>query len=216
MVAAAAHQQVADYGEQEPRWKAGQHPVSGDRGSDGQDEWDDKDCGENSHDCTLETVDDILSAWNGQMGTTLGSAGSVVAMAVPKDGPERLIHFVNQRLADLGLTQEELAARGGPDRSTLGKLRSRPEQKTLTVAKLLSYDDTLGWERGSAAATLLGGTPQEAAAQPTAAPLAAADKVARIVRQAHRHADKLVTHLEAAAAEGEHLRRHLQVLRDST
>src|SRR5258708_33275609 len=100
------------------------------------------------------------------MGTKLVSTGSLTGMPVAKDvpdeGPERLIHFVKQRLADLGITQEELAARGGPDRSTLGKLRSRPGQHTPTVAILFAYDDTLGWEPGSAAVVLLGGTPPEA------------------------------------------------------
>lgn len=150
------------------------------------------------------------------MGTTILAAASLAAMAVPKDGPERLIHFVNQRLADLGITQEELSARGGPDRSTLGKLRSRPDQKTLTVTKLLSYDDTLGWERGSAAVALLGGTPQEAVPSNRAPQISTDDKVARLVRQAHRRADKLMDHLRAATAEGEHLRRQLAALRDAT
>lgn len=150
------------------------------------------------------------------MRTTTCLAASLTAMAVPKDGPERLIHFVNQRLADLGLTQEELTARGGPDRSTLGKLRSRPEQKTLTVATLLSYDDTLGWERGSAAVALLGGTPQEASPTAGADQIPSRDKVARLARQAHRRAEKLIGHLEAAAAEAQHLRRQLAALRDAT
>jgi hypothetical protein len=150
------------------------------------------------------------------MGTTTRAADSLTAMAVPKDGPERLIHFVNQRLADLGITQEELTARGGPDRSTLGKLRSRPDQKTLTVAKLLSYDDTLGWERGSAAVALLGGTPQEATPTNGAPQISTDDKVARLARQAHRRADKLIEHLQAAATEGEHLLRQLAALREAT
>jgi len=150
------------------------------------------------------------------MGTTKRWADSLTAMAVPKDGPERLIQLVNQRLADLGITQEELTARGGPDRSTLGKLRSRPEQKTLTVAKLLSYDDTLGWERGSAAVALLGGTPQEAIATNAAPRISPNDKAGRLARQAHRRADKLMEHLAAAVAEGEHLRRQLAALCDTT
>ena len=150
------------------------------------------------------------------MATTLGQAGNLAPMAAPKDGPERLIHFVNQRLADLGLTQEELAARGGPDRSTLGKLRSRPGPKTLTVAKLLSYDDTLGWERGSAAAALLGATPQEAAGGAADSVLTRDDKILRLIRQADRRAENLLVHLQAAAREGEHLHRQLQALRDAT
>ncbi|TXI56449.1 helix-turn-helix domain-containing protein [Mycolicibacterium mageritense] len=134
-----------------------------------------------------------------------------VAKDLPKDGPERLIHFVKQRLADLGMTQEELAARGGPDRSTLGKLRSRPGQQTPTVATLLAYDDTLGWERGSAAVALLGGTPQEAHPAKAVA-LQPGEKTARLLRQADRRAEKLAELLQAATGESEHLRRQLAAL----
>lgn len=151
------------------------------------------------------------------MGTTAVCAGSLTAMPVakdvPKQGPERLIHFVKQRLADLGLTQEELAARGGPDRSTLGKLRSRPGQQTPTVATLLAYDDTLGWDRGSAAVTLLGGTPQEAHPETSAPPLGGDEKTARLIRQADRRAEKLAELLQAATGESDHLRRQLDALR---
>lgn len=152
------------------------------------------------------------------MGTTQWVTGNLTAMPVakdvPKQGPERLIHFVKQRLADLGMTQEELAARGGPDRSTLGKLRSRPGQQTPTVATLLAYDDTLGWDRGSAAVTLLGGTPQEA--QPTAgvSVLDTDEKTVRLISQADRHSHKLAELLAAVTAESDHLRRQLDALRD--
>lgn len=134
-----------------------------------------------------------------------------VAKDVPKDGTERLIHFVKQRLADLGMTQEELAARGGPDRSTLGKLRSRPGQQTPTVATLLAYDDHLGWDRGSSAVVLLGGTPQEAHPR-SSHPLDCDEKTLRLVQQAGRRADKMAELLEAASREGEHLRRQLAAL----
>jgi hypothetical protein len=80
----------------------------------------------------------------------------------------------------------------------------------------LSYDDTLGWERGSAAVALLGGTPQEATPTNGASQISTSDKVARLARQAHRRADKLIEHLQAAATEGEHLRRQLAALRDAT
>ncbi|WP_441964645.1 helix-turn-helix domain-containing protein [Mycolicibacterium houstonense] len=136
-----------------------------------------------------------------------------VAKDVPKQGPERLIHFVKQRLSDLGITQEELAARGGPDRSTLGKLRSRPGQQTPTVATLLAYDDTLGWDRGSAAVTLLGGTPQEAQSATCGATLDIDEKTARLISQADRHSQKLAELLAAATAESDHLRRQLDALR---
>ncbi|MFV8176762.1 helix-turn-helix domain-containing protein [Mycolicibacterium peregrinum] len=136
-----------------------------------------------------------------------------VAKDVPKQGPERLIHFVKQRLSDLGITQEELAARGGPDRSTLGKLRSRPGQQTPTVATLLAYDDTLGWDRGSAAVTLLGGTPQEAHSATSGAALDIDEKTARLISQADRHSQKLAELLAAVTAESDHLRRQLDALR---
>ncbi|MGD9620647.1 MAG: helix-turn-helix domain-containing protein [Mycolicibacterium sp.] len=134
------------------------------------------------------------------------------AKGVPADGPERLIVFVKQRLADLGMTQEELAARGGPDRSTLGKLRGRPGQKTPTVATLLAYDDGLGWERGSAAVVLLGGAPQEARAATGSGPLGGEEKALRLLRQAHRRAGKLAELLDSANREFEHLRRQLDAL----
>jgi hypothetical protein len=153
------------------------------------------------------------------MGTNVVSAGSLTGMPVAKDmpdeGPERLIQFVKQRLADLGITQEELAARGGPDRSTLGKLRSRPGQHTPTVATLVAYDDTLGWERGSAAVVLLGGTPQEAHTVAGAATLPTDEKTVRLLRQADRRADKLAELLTSATREFEHLRRQLVALRSS-
>jgi helix-turn-helix protein len=143
-------------------------------------------------------------------------AGSLTGMPVakdaPKEGPERLIHFVKQRLADLGITQEELAARGGPDRSTLGKLRSRPGQQTPTVATLVAYDDTLGWERGSTAVVLLGGTPQEAHSGGSTGSLPNDEKTARLLRQADRRADKLAELLTSATRESEHLRRQLAAL----
>ena len=161
----------------------------------------------------------MLSALRNGLGTNLVSAGSLtgmpVAKDVPKEGPERLIHFVKQRLADLGMTQEELAARGGPDRSTLGKLRSRPGQHTPTVATLVAYDDTLGWERGSAAVVLLGGTPQEAHTAAGAATLPTDEKTVRLLRQADRRADKLGEILSSATREFEHLRRQLGALRSS-
>lgn len=158
----------------------------------------------------------MLSAFWIGMGTNLVAAGSLSGMPavkeVPDEGPERLIHFVKQRLADLGITQEELAARGGPDRSTLGKLRSRPGQHTPTVATLVAYDDTLGWERGSSAVVLLGGTPQEAHTAAGGATLPSDEKTIRLLRQADRRADKLAALLTSATREFEHLRRQLGAL----
>ncbi len=150
------------------------------------------------------------------MGTALGSADSLSSMpaakGVPTDGPERLIFFVKQRLADLDMTQAELAARGGPNRSTLGKLRGRPGQKTPTVATLLACDDSLGWERGSAAVVLLGGVPQEAADSGIPAGLNSDEKVVRLLGRANRRADTLGELLDSATREFEHLRRQLDAL----
>ncbi len=143
-------------------------------------------------------------------------AGSLTGMraakGVPQDGPERLIFLVKQRLADLGMTQEELAARGGPDRSTLGKLRGRPGQKTPTVATLLACDDSLGWERGSSAVVLLGGAPQEATNEGMPSALTGDEKARRLLRQANQRADKLGGLLDSATREFEHLRRQLDAL----
>lgn len=88
------------------------------------------------------------------MGTNLEGADSLTAMSVPEEGPERLIYFVKQRLADLGMTQEEFAALGGPDRSTLGKMRIRGNIPSVEL--LRRYDDGLGWEPGSCAVIQIG------------------------------------------------------------
>lgn len=158
------------------------------------------------------------------MGTTFGPAGSLAAMPesqegaagskyvpVPKEGPERMKHFIVQRLRDLGMTTEQLAAEGGPTRQTLSKFLARPNQKALTVPVMLSYDDYLGWERGSCAGTLLGAWPVERQDERPSG-LSTDAKVRRLIRQAGRHTDKLSAHLEAAAAEQAHLERILGVL----
>lgn len=214
---AEAVDQVGDGHDQKPRRNARNQLV--DRGSH-RDENDQREKGNDEqcfHGPTLGSDTDNLSAFETEMGTTLRAAGNLTAMPVakdvPKQGPERLIHFVKQRLSDLGITQEELAARGGPDRSTLGKLRSRPGQQTPTVATLLAYDDTLGWDRGSAAVTLLGGTPQEAHSATSGAALDIDEKTARLISQADRHSQKLAELLAAVTAESDHLRRQLDALR---
>lgn len=209
--------QVGDGHHQKPRRDARNQLV--DRGGhrDENDQWEKGNDEQCFHGPTLGSDADNLSAFETGMGTTLRAAGNLTAMPVakdvPKQGPERLIHFVKQRLSDLGITQEELAARGGPDRSTLGKLRSRPGQQTPTVATLLAYDDTLGWDRGSAAVTLLGGTPQEAQPAAGVSVLDRDEKTARLISQADRHSQKLAELLAAVTAESDHLRRQLDALR---
>lgn len=80
-------------------------------------------------------------------------------MTVASEGVERLIHFVGVRMAQLDLTKEEVARRGGPSPDTLAKLRGRSAQRTPEVGTLLRLDETLGWQPGSSAVVLLGGQP---------------------------------------------------------
>jgi hypothetical protein len=80
-------------------------------------------------------------------------------MTVPVDGVDRLIHFVDERIAQLNLSKEEVARRGGPARDTLAKIRGRRDQQTPMVGTLLRLDAALGWQPGSAAVALLGGQP---------------------------------------------------------
>lgn len=80
-------------------------------------------------------------------------------MTVPAEGIDRLIHFVDARLAQLKLSKKEIARRGGPGADTLSKVRGRQGQNTPTVATLLRLDAVLGWQPGSAAVALVGGTP---------------------------------------------------------
>jgi hypothetical protein len=80
-------------------------------------------------------------------------------MAVPAGGVDRLTHFVDERIAQLDLSKEEVARRGGPARDTLAKIRGRRDQQTPMVGTLLRLDAALGWQPGSSAVTLLGGQP---------------------------------------------------------
>jgi hypothetical protein len=80
-------------------------------------------------------------------------------MTVPADGIERLIHFVDARIAQLNLSKEEVARRGGPNRDTLAKIRDRKNSRTPNVETLLRLDQTVGWHPGSSAVTMLGGRP---------------------------------------------------------
>ncbi|MDQ2636943.1 MAG: hypothetical protein M3Y83_08720 [Actinomycetota bacterium] len=80
-------------------------------------------------------------------------------MTVPANGIERLIHFVDARIAQLNLSKEEVARRGGPNPDTLAKIRARTTSRTPNVETLLRLDQSLGWQPGSAAVTLLGGRP---------------------------------------------------------
>lgn len=80
-------------------------------------------------------------------------------MTVPADGVDRLIYFVENRIAQLGLSKDEVARRGGPVRDTLTKIRGLDGQRRPTVDVLMRLDATMGWHAGSSAVILLGGQP---------------------------------------------------------
>ncbi len=77
--------------------------------------------------------------------------------AIPADGVGRLLFFVEDRLAQLRWTREDLAAAGGPAPSTLYKAAERGGG--LSVKTLARLDVALGWQEGSAQWTLAGGSP---------------------------------------------------------
>lgn len=71
---------------------------------------------------------------------------------------ERFGTLVRQRRLELGLTQDQVAAAGGPSdkRQTQIEKGASPAPSITTQAKV---DTGLQWKPGSAAATLRGGTP---------------------------------------------------------
>lgn len=76
---------------------------------------------------------------------------------IPDNGAARLLFFVEQRLAHLDWTRDDLAAAGGPSPSTLYKMVTEAVQPTeRTIVKL---DRALGWESGSAHEVMRGGSP---------------------------------------------------------
>ncbi|MGE2818006.1 hypothetical protein ACQI5H_23115 [Mycobacterium heidelbergense] len=77
--------------------------------------------------------------------------------AIPADGVGRLLFFVEDRLAQLRWTREDLAAAGGPAPSTLYKAAERGGG--LSVKTLARLDVALAWQEGSAQRTLGGATP---------------------------------------------------------
>lgn len=77
--------------------------------------------------------------------------------AIPETGSERLLFFLEQRLAQLWWSRENLAAQGGPSPSTVYKslLGGRePTERTLARLEL-----ALGSQAGSSRRILSGGAP---------------------------------------------------------
>ncbi|MEE6140604.1 hypothetical protein SKC41_30370 [Mycobacterium sp. 050128] len=77
--------------------------------------------------------------------------------AFPADGVRRLLFFVEDRLAQLRWTREDLAAAGGPAPSTLYKASER--DGGLSLKTLARLDVALGWQEGSARRVLAGESP---------------------------------------------------------
>jgi hypothetical protein len=78
-------------------------------------------------------------------------------MAAIKDW-ERLAEFVRERRVELGLTQEDVRAAGGPSTATM-RLIEGALQRGYQPATLRDLEKVLQWERGSAARILGGGSP---------------------------------------------------------
>jgi hypothetical protein len=79
------------------------------------------------------------------------------AEPIPPDGVRRLIFFLENRLAQLRWTREDLTAAGGPAPSTLYKAAQRGGG--LGIRTLARLDVALGWQEGSAHSILSGGSP---------------------------------------------------------
>nr|AQS22459.1 hypothetical protein pCBMA213_2_00095 [Mycolicibacterium sp. CBMA 213] len=103
--------------------------------------------------------------------------GSVRYMAAPAQGLDRLIYYMDQRIAQLNLSKDEIARRGGPSRDTLAKVRGRANGRTPMVSTLLRLDQSLGWQPGSSAVVMQGGEPLTVTA------------TARATRKANREVD---------------------------
>lgn len=68
---------------------------------------------------------------------------------------------LQRRKVELGLTQEEVANRGGPSNATMTKLEKGLGVKVRTLASTLrKLEEALDWEPGSAIAGLQGGRPK--------------------------------------------------------
>lgn len=69
-----------------------------------------------------------------------------------------LARHVKQRRDELGLTADDVAARGGPGRATLSKMENA-HTVTYRPSVLRDLDRALGWIPGSARSCLNGGEP---------------------------------------------------------
>jgi len=147
-------------------------------------------------------------------------------MTVADDGVDRLIRFVDERLAQLHMPREEMARRGGPSYDALTKIRGRAAQNTPKVSTLLRLDRVLGWQPGSSAVIMLGGTPLSVTArvrrsarlkQQAAQPLSAPEITERLVAQFHDEIARLETDHAAIGQRIQRLRTvHERMLQEIT
>ena len=91
-------------------------------------------------------------------------------MAVEQDW-QRLAKCVRDRRGDLGLTQEEVSAAGGPSTPSL-RVIERGQQSRYKPASLRRLENALQWQRGSVRAILDGGEPVPVAGSAAPAPAA--------------------------------------------
>jgi hypothetical protein len=111
-------------------------------------------------------------------------------VATSKDDWPRLAAAVRDRRGELGLTQEQAAAAGGPSTATM-RLIEGALQDSYTPATLRKLEGALHWKRGSVRDILSGGSPaplEQEAPRPPARP-------------AVRAPDPVLGHLLAALAE---------------
>lgn len=78
-------------------------------------------------------------------------------MAEPKDW-RRLARYVRDRRDDLGMTQEDVRAAGGPSTATMRLLEGALQESYQPVI-LQRLEKVLGWRRNSVQAVLAGGEP---------------------------------------------------------
>lgn len=71
--------------------------------------------------------------------------------------PQRLGRYVKARREELGLSQDDVASRGGPSDTTLGKIEAGTGG--LSRISLTKLDESLSWTAGSARLVLEGGEP---------------------------------------------------------
>jgi hypothetical protein len=125
------------------------------------------------------------------------------------DDWQRLAACVRDRRSDLGLTQEETAAAGGPSTATL-RLIENGRQGGYRPAILRALERALQWERGSVRAILDGGDPAPAdddATLPGIPPVAAPDPDPMAVRIGQAIADELTRIAAGIQAEVDAARR---------